>query len=84
MISLYMNNSIAANAINGKTMMRMITVDNVVELILSDNNPTEMNTIICKTTPSKMLRTLLSYGFTVMCINETIMFVVSPCGVVIG
>ena len=48
---LIMNNSIAANAIKGKTMGRMITADYVVELILSDNDITEMNTIICKTTP---------------------------------
>ena len=71
-----MNNSIAANTIQGKTMRRIITVDNVVELTLSDNDPTEMNTIFCKTTPSKMLRILLSYGY-IMCINATSMFVVS-------
>ena len=77
MVSLYMNNSIAANNIKGNNMRRMISVDNVVELKLLDNDATEMKTIACKTTPSKMLRILLLYGFTTMCINATSMIVVS-------
>ena len=72
-----MNNSIAANNIKGNNMRRMISVDNVEELKLLDNDATEMNTIACKTTPSKMLRILLLYGFTIVCINATSMFVVS-------
>ena len=67
-----MNNSIAANNIKGNNMRRMISVDNVEELKLLDNNATEMNTIA-----SKMLRILLLYGFTIVCINATSMFVVS-------
>ena len=76
-ISLYMISSIVANAINGNITKRMVNVDNTSEIKLSNNDMTDMNNIICKTTPSTILRIILSYGFIIICIKATSVFAVS-------